>query len=82
MLMSLSSDYFHGLFQELGYSEDTPNWQNPQEWLNEDSTDPGYQLMTNAEIVADVTGERDNTDPESDDGIEPQYSVSISCTSP
>ena len=73
---SLSSGDFHGLFQELGYSEDNPSWQDPQEWLNEDSTDPGYQLMTDAEIVADVTGERDNTDPESDDEMEPQHSVS------
>ena len=54
-----SSDAFMDLFQELGYSTDNESWQNPQDWLAEDSTNPGYQLMTDSEIVAVVTGEKD-----------------------
>ena len=72
-----SSDAFMDLFQELGYSTDTESWQNPQDWLAEDSTDPGYQLMTDSEIVAEVTGEKDSLDLESDE-MEPQPTVSPS----
>ena len=71
-----SSDAFVGIFQELGYSTDNENWQNPQDWLAEDSTDPGYQLMTDSETVAEVTGGGDSLDPESDDEMEPQPTVS------
>ena len=66
-----SSDAFTDLFQELGYSTDNESWQTPQDWLAEDSTDPGYQLMTDSEIVAEVTGEKDTLDLESDDEAEP-----------
>ena len=66
-----SSDAFTDLFQELGYSTDNESWQTPQDWLAEDSTDPGYQLMTDSEIVAEVTGEKDSLDLESDDEAEP-----------
>ena len=71
-----SSDAFVGLFQELGYSTDNESWQTPQDWLAEDSTDPGYQLLTDSEIVAEVTRGGDSLDPESDDEVEPQPTVS------
>ena len=38
---------FLDLFQQLGYK----NWQIPEDWLLEDTNDPGYQLMTDAEII-------------------------------
>ena len=44
--------------------------------LAEDSTDPGYQLLTDSEIVAEVTRGGDSLDPESDDEVEPQPTVS------
>jgi hypothetical protein len=62
-----SVDGFAPLFHQLSYSETNENWQNPSDWLNEDSTDPGYQLKTDSEIVADVTGGRANSDTESED---------------
>ena len=70
-----SSDAFMDLFQELGYSTDNESWQPPQNWLAEDATD---QLMTDSEIVAEVTGEKDSLDLESDDEMEPQPTVSPS----
>ena len=47
-----------------------------RDWLAEDSTDPGYQLLTDSEIVAEVTRGGDSLDPESDDEVEPQPTVS------
>ena len=55
---------------------DNESWQTPQDWLAEDSTDPGYQLLTDSEIVAEVTRGGDSLDPESDDEVEPQPTVS------
>ena len=54
------------IFQQLG-SEEGGNWQSPSEWLAEDSEDPGYQLMTDDEIVAQVSGEPDLSGSESED---------------
>ena len=68
-----SSDDFIDLFQELGYSEDNESWESPQDWLAEDSTDPSNQIMTDFEIVAEVTRDKDC---ESDDEIEQTPSVS------
>ena len=59
-------DEFASLFSDLGCSDDNPSWQNPQEWLNEDADDQGYQLMTDNEIVTQVTGQNDS-DTDSDD---------------
>ena len=44
---------FLDLFQQLGYRyrPGDKNWQIPEDWLLEDTNDPGYQLMTDAEII-------------------------------
>ena len=54
------------LFSELGYIEGTDSWQTPEEWLNEDNFDPGHQLLTDSEIVAEVLGEQTNESSDSD----------------
>ena len=73
-----SVDRFVDLFEELGYAADDESWQSPQDWLAEDSTDIGSQLLTDSEIVAQVTGDvsRDNLDSEPEEETEPQPSVS------
>lgn len=35
---------FTVLFQQLGYTPGDHNWQAPEEWLEEDSADPGLQI--------------------------------------
>ena len=54
------------IFHQLG-SEEGSNWQSPSEWLAEDSEDSVYQLMTDDEIVAQVSGEPDLSGNESKD---------------
>ena len=63
------------LFQDLGYSEGDKDSQTPQDWLAEDFTDPGYQLMSDTEIIAEVTRDDIDSDPESDVEIVLQPSV-------
>ena len=63
------------IFQELG-SEESTAWQSPSEWLTEDSEDPGYQLMTDDEIVAQVSGEADLPGSESEE--EPDLAPTVS----
>ena len=59
----------------LATPEGDEGWQTPQDWLAEDFIDSGYQLMSDIEIIAEVT--RDNIDsvPESDVEIVLQPSV-------
>ena len=49
------------LFQELSSSE-------TEDWLNDDYLDPGYEIITDEEIVSHVQNERTETevDPDSD----------------
>ena len=42
------------LFRDLGYEEGN---ENPNDWLDEDCEDPGFQILSDSEIVAEVTGE-------------------------
>ena len=42
---------FDDLFQKMGFNQGDENWLSPQDWLQEDASDPGYQLMTDDEIV-------------------------------
>ena len=72
---SSGNDNFVDLFQDLGYSEGDEDWQTPQDWLAEDITDPGYQLMSDTEIIAEVTRDDIDSDPESDMEIVLQPSV-------
>ena len=64
-----------GMFQQLG-SEEGNSWQSPSEWMSEDSGDPGYQLLTDNEIVAQVSGEADLSASESEDEQDPGPTVS------
>ena len=50
-------EHFESLFHDLGYNEQS--WQSPTEWLAEDASDPGYQLMSDEEIVATAMGAHD-----------------------
>ena len=63
---SSGNKHFVDLFQDLGYSEGDEDWQTPQDWLAEDITDPGYQLMSDTELIAEVTRDDIDSDPESD----------------
>ena len=48
---------FRDVFQQLGYTPGDQNWQTPEDWLEEDSEDPGYQLITDNEILSEINGE-------------------------
>jgi len=58
--VSSADENFVDLFKDLGYSEGTEEWQTPQDWLAEDFTDPGYQLLSDAEIVSDPESDVEN----------------------
>ena len=49
---------FRDLFQQLGYTPGDQNWQTPEDWLEEDSENPGCQLMTDNEIVSEINGKQ------------------------
>ena len=66
------------LFQDHDYSEGDEDWQTPQDWLAEDFDDPGYQLMSDTEIIAEVTRHDIDSDAESDVEIVLQPSVTHS----
>ena len=55
----------------MGYEEGTETWQSPAEWLAEDSSDPGYQLLSDGEIVAQVSGEANMSDSDEEDELDP-----------
>ena len=74
---SSGNENFVDLFQDLDYSEGDEDWQTPLDWLAEDFTDPGYQLMSDTEIIAEVRDDIDS-DPESDVEIVLQPSVTHS----
>ena len=48
-----------GLFQELGSSE-------KEDWLNDDYLDPGFEIITDEEIVSHIQNERNETEVDSD----------------
>ena len=50
---------FNHLFRSLGYADNDPNWTNPQDWLMEDGSDPGYHIMSDQEIIGTVMQERE-----------------------
>ena len=60
-------------FQELGYSMDANEIST---WLNSDSNDPGFQLMTDDEICDHVLSEQV---PDQEDEPEPEEGVSNVC---
>ena len=67
------------LFDSLGRSEGDDSWQSPDNWLNEDSSESGHQLLEDDEIVASInnTDAANNSDSESSDG-EPSEQVTHS----
>ena len=42
------------MFVELGYQEGNNEWHSPAEWLQNDSDDPGWQPMTEDDIIQHV----------------------------
>ena len=65
----------------MGYSVGNPNWQTPEDWLKEDTEDPGYQVMADDEIISGVVGERSINDSFScDDDEESDSQSSMSDT--
>ncbi len=64
------------LFDSLGHSEGDDTWQSPEDWLNEDRSDHGHELLDDEGIVASVNSEdTTNSDEESSDD-EPSEQVS------
>ena len=65
---------FVPLFQELGYQEgeSQADWQSPKECLNVDSSDPGFHLLTDADIILSVAGAETVAVSDSDSDSEPQ----------
>ena len=72
---------FVPLFQELGYQEGEgqTEWQSPKEWLNVDSSDPGFHLLTDAEIISPVAGAETVAVSDSDRDSEPQQAEVPPC---
>ena len=55
--------------------------QSPQDWLEDDSTDPGYQLMTDAEFASEVLEEgcdSEISDNETKDDLQKEISMTPS----
>ena len=55
--------------------------QSPQHWLEDDSTDPGYQLMTDAEFASEVLEEgcdSEISDNETNDDLQKEISMTPS----
>ena len=66
---------FDGLFQQLGYNAGDSSWQTPSD---EDSMDPGYQLLTDDEIVSEVLDKRDVESEEEEESDEHEYESKVS----
>ena len=43
---------FSSLFQQLGYSSGSSSWLTPEEWLDEDTGDLGFQILADDEIIS------------------------------
>ena len=76
-----SNETFVQLFNDLGY-EKGQGWQAPDTWIAEDANNPGYQLMTDSEIVADILSQPENQDCDTDDEteIQPLITDGEACT--
>ena len=61
---------FRKFFQQLGSTPGDQNWQTPDDWLEEDSEDPGYQLMTDNEIVSEINCETTIDSSSEDDELD------------
>lgn len=40
----------------MGYEEDGTVWLSPEEWFAEDLGDPGYEILSDDEIIVQVNG--------------------------
>lgn len=67
------------LFCDLGYSEINETTQNAREWLAEDANDPGFQLLSDQEIVTEAT-KKTNLDSDSDGESGFENAVNVSNT--
>ncbi len=76
--VSNDTEDFLDLFQRLGYTPGDENWQTPENWLVQDADDPGFQLMTDTEIIQEVSNITHPEESSSEDEalIEDQNSVS------
>ena len=68
---------FVELFKDLGYEEGNEDWQNPNDWLAEDSDDPDYQILSDCEIVAEVNGGADDL-PSDTEGADKSIETTVS----
>ena len=66
---------FDDLFHGLGYTENDPYWTVPKDWLMEDGSDPGYQLMSDQEIVETIVLDREDSDSDNEEPSPPSKSV-------
>ena len=70
------------MFAELGYQEGCVEWQNPEEWLQNDNDDPGWQPMTEDDIVQHVLGAElepvQDSDSDSEEDLVPQATITHS----
>ena len=73
------ADDFLDLFQRLGYAPGDENWQTPEDWLVQDADDPGYQLMTDIEIVHEVSNTTNPEESPSEDEVEDLVSDEQAC---
>ena len=66
------------VFHDLGYEARNETWQSPEDWIAENSSDTGYQMMSDAKIVAQVCGESTHPDDDTEDEADPVPTVSHS----
>jgi len=66
---------FDNLFHQMGFNNDG-GWLSPQDWLEQDASDPGYQIMSEDEIVSTVQNEDGDSDSDSSDELSLQCPVS------
>ena len=71
-----SADFME-LFKDLGYEEGNEDRQNPNNWLAEDTDDPGYQILSDSEKVAEVNGESGDL-PSDDEGVDESTEPTVS----
>lgn len=66
---------YDSLFHQMGFNNDG-DWLSPRDWLEQDASDPGYQIMTEDEIVSAVQNEDSDSDSNSSDELSLQCPVS------
>ena len=60
----------------MGFNSNDGDWLSPQDWLEQDASDPGHQIMSEDEIVSTVQNEDSDSNSNSSDELSLQCSVS------